>query len=43
MSNGKVMIVHLIAGLIKKRNEISIILSIATPLYKNEPIFSKLA
>ena len=41
MPNGKVMTVHLIAGLIKKLNQIIIILSIAVPLYENEPIFSK--
>ena len=41
MSNGKAMIVHLIAGLIKRLNQISVILWIAFPLYKNEPIFSK--
>ena len=36
MSHGKVMIVHLIAELIKKKlNQIGVILS-----YKNEPIFS---
>ena len=43
MSNGKDMIVHLIAGLIKKMlNEIFLndILSNAIPLYKNESIFS---
>ena len=38
MLNGKVMIVHLIAGLIKRLN---VILSIAIPMYKNESIFSK--
>ena len=38
MSNGKNMIIHLIAGLIKKMlNEI---LSDAIPLYENESIFS---
>ena len=35
MPNGKVMIVHLIAELIKKLNQIGVTLS-----YKNEPIFS---
>ena len=39
MSNGKVMIVHLVAGL-KRLNQISVILSTATlPVYKNESIF----
>ena len=38
MLNGKVMIIHLTVGLIKK---IYVILSIAIPLYKNESIFSK--
>ena len=42
MSNGKFMIVHLIAGLIKMINQISVIPSIAIPLCKNEPIFSKI-
>ena len=38
MSNGDDMIIHLIAGLIKKMlNEI---LSNAIPLFKNEPVFS---
>ena len=41
MSNGKVMIVHSIAGLIKRLNQISVILSIAISLYKNESMFSK--
>ena len=36
------MIVHLIAELIKRLNQISVILSIAIPLHKNEPIFSKI-
>ena len=41
MSNGKVMIVHLVAGL-KRLNQISVILSTATlPVYKNESIFRK--
>ena len=43
MSNGKDMIIHLIAGLIKKMlNEILLneILSNTIPLYKNELIFS---
>ena len=39
MSNGKVMINRLIAGLIKKR--FTVILLITTSLYKNESIFSK--
>ena len=38
MSNGKVMIIHLIVGLIKK---FSVIVLIAISLYKNESIFSK--
>ena len=38
MSNGTVIIVHLIAGLIKRLN---VILSIAIPLHKNESISSK--
>ena len=38
MLNGKVMIIHLIAGLIKK---IDIIPLNAIPLYKNESIFSQ--
>ena len=38
MSNEKVMIICLIAGLIKK---IIVILLNAIPLYKNDPIFSK--
>ena len=39
ISNGKVMIVHLIAGLLKKiLNQISVILLITIPLYKNKPI-----
>ena len=37
MLNGKITIIRLIVGLIKK---ISIILSIAISLYKNESIFS---
>ena len=37
MLNGKVMIDHLIAGLIKR---FSVILLIAILLYKNEQIFS---
>ena len=41
MSNRKVVIVHLIAGFIKKKlNQISVIVSIPIPLYKNESIFS---
>ena len=41
MSNGKVMIVHLVTGL-KRLNQISVILSTATlPMYKNESIFRK--
>ena len=40
MSNGKVMILDLLVGLIKKRlNQISVILWIAIPLFINEPIF----
>ena len=42
MSNGKVMIAHLITGLIKKLNQISVIPWIAIPLNKNESIFSKI-
>ena len=37
MSNGKVMVVHLIDGLIK-----GLIPSISIPLYKNKSIFSKI-
>ena len=41
MSNGKVMIARLIAGLIKKTYQISVILLIAIPLYKNASMFSE--
>ena len=42
MSNRKIMIVHLIAGLFKKiLNQISVILLIAIPLYKNKPMLPK--
>ena len=37
MSNGKLMIIHLITGLIK--DMLNEILSNAIPLYKNESIF----
>ena len=38
MSNGKVIMIHLIAGLIKR---FSVILLVTISLYKNESIFSK--
>ena len=41
MSNGKVMIAHLIAGLIKKTYQLSEILLIAIPLCKNASMFSE--
>ena len=41
MSNGKVMIARLIAELIKKTYQISVILLIAIPLYKNASMFSE--